>query len=180
MKQGTWSVLLGCHSPIHSTIVIIAWRKWYRKWPAPWQIVCIMVHDIGHWGKNHLDNYEEKKKHAELGARIASRLFGEKGYNLVIGHCTYDGRERSELFYPDKYAQVISPVWWFMTNTWVEPKLIRPGHTRRESALMFKNAMIKNMANGFSEQGHDIYLRQWAGEERVNGGKNANKPNGKR
>ncbi len=61
MKQGTVSVLFGCHSIIHSMIVIVAWVKWYGHWPEFWQIICILLHDIGHWGKQYLDNYEEKK-----------------------------------------------------------------------------------------------------------------------
>ena len=160
MKQGSWSILFGCHSIVHSMLVVIAWRKHYGQYPAWWQVVCILLHDIGHWGKDHLDNYEEKKSHANLGAMLAGKLFGERGYNLVFGHNEYEGQTRSELYYPDKYAQVIAPVWWLITNTWTEPKLIRKGHTRRQSAVMFKEAMTENMKNDFQEQGHHIYLRQ--------------------
>jgi len=102
LKQGTWSVLFGCHSLIHSLVVLRAWKKWYGKWPSWWEVVCIPLHDIGHWGKDYLDNYEEKSKHAELGAEVASRLFGEKGHNLIEGHNTHNSERRSKLFYPDK------------------------------------------------------------------------------
>lgn len=161
MKQGTWSVLFGCHSPVHSLVVLIAWRKWYGRWPSWWQVVCIFIHDIGHWGKQYLDDYELKKKHGVAGARLALFLFGEKGYHLCAGHNEYKGHPRSELYYPDKYSWVIAPKLWMMSNTWFEPKLIRKGHNRRESAQMFKDAMRENMKTDFKEQGHDIYLRQW-------------------
>jgi len=161
MKQGTISVLFGCHSVFHSMVVIVAWRKLYGRFPAWWEGVCILLHDIGHWGKDYLDDYEVKKTHAHLGARVAGALFGKKGYDLVFGHNAYNGGERSKLYEPDKYSWVIAPVWWLMSNQIFEPKLIRRGCGRRESAIMFKSAMAENMRNGFKEQGHDIYLRQW-------------------
>jgi hypothetical protein len=141
--------------------VIIAWRKLYRYFPNYWETICIFLHDVGHWGKDYLNNYEHKRHHAELGAKIAGRLFGKKGYGLVFGHNAYNGNRRSKLYQPDKYSWVIAPIWWMISNTFFEPKLIRKGCTRRESALMFKAAMAENMRDGFKEQGHDIYLKQW-------------------
>ena len=159
--QGTLSVLFGCHSIIHSLVVVIAWKKLYGRFPNWWQIICICLHDIGHWGKNYLNDYELKKKHAELGARIAGLLFGERGYKLVFGHNAYNGQERSKLYYPDKYSWIIAPTLWMLSNHIFEPKLIRKGCGRLESVRMFKEAMQENMTNGFKEQGHDIYLKQW-------------------
>ncbi len=167
MKQGTMSVLFGCHSPIHSLVVLVAWCRLYHKLPSWWQIVCISIHDIGHWGKNYLDNYEEKKQHGILGARIAKRLFGQKGYDLIAGHNPYNGSQRSQLHDPDKYSWVIAPVWWMITNTWFEKKLQRRGSSRRESALMFKEAMRDNWESGFKELGHEIYLKQWGHYNKV-------------
>ena len=161
MKQGTVSVLFGCHSIIHSMMVTIAWHKLHGHWPRFWQFVCILLHDIGHWGKNYLDNYDEKKAHALLGAAIAWQLFGDKGYDLVAGHNEYNGHPRSELYEPDKYSWVIAPLWWMMSNAVFERKLQRNGSTIRESAVMFKEAMRKNGETGYQEQGHDIYLKQW-------------------
>ncbi len=165
MRQGTWSVLLGCHSLVHSLVVMIAWRRHHGRWPIWWQVVCILLHDIGHWGKDYLDDYEQKKRHGELGARVAGWLFGKKGRKLVAGHNPYAGEPSSDLYFPDKLSWVIAPTWWMMSNTWFEPKLIRKGSTRRESAMMFKDAMRENMAGGFAERGHDIYLRQWGHSE---------------
>ena len=164
LRQGTVSVLFGCHSLVHSIVVMVAWKRLYGYVPNWWQSACILLHDIGHWGKDYLDDYEAKRGHAELGAKVAGCLFGEKGYRLISGHNAYMREERSLLFEADKYSWVIAPPWWMVSNTLFEPKLIRPGYTRKQSALMFKAAMAKNMTNGFQEQGHDIYLRQWAGE----------------
>lgn len=161
VSQGTMSVLFGCHSIVHCLIVIVAWKRWYGSWPNWWQTISILVHDIGHWGKDYLDNYEEKKRHAELGARVASFLFGQKGYNLVAGHNAYDGQGRSRLYSPDKYSWVIAPVWWMITNTFFEPRLVRKGCSRKMSVLLFKDAMRENMESGWGKQGHDIYMEQW-------------------
>ncbi len=160
MKQGTASVLVGCHSPVHSIVVVVAWRKLYGSWPSWWEMVCIFLHDIGHWGVNYLDDYEAKKQHGLLGARLARRLFGQRGYALIAGHNEYNGAPRSKLHDPDKYSWVIAPLWWLLSNEMFEPKLLRSGCTRKESALMFKEAMRENMATGFPEKGHEIYLRQ--------------------
>jgi len=135
--------------------------KLYRKLPNWWQLLCILIHDIGHWGKDYLDNYDEKKQHSELGAKIAKVLFGQKGYDLIDGHNMYNKDRRSQLHDPDKYSWIIAPIWWMVSNTIFEPKLIRKGCGRRESAVMFKEAMRENMKSGFQELGHDIYLRQW-------------------
>lgn len=165
MKQGTISVLVGCHSPVHSLVVYVAWCKIYRRPPNWWQTVCIFLHDIGHWGKQYLDNVEEKERHGELGAKVAGKLFGKKGFDLINGHNTYQGQAKSQLFDPDKYSWVIAPLWWMTSNTYFEPKLVRPGHSHRESARMFKEAMTENAKTGFQERGHDIYLKQWRGEQ---------------
>ncbi len=111
LKQGTVSVLFGCHSLFHSAVVFVAWCKLYHRPPNLWQVVCILLHDIGHWGKDYLDDYEQKKRHGELGARVACSLFGSKGFNLVAGHNPYAGSPRSLLYNPDKYSWVIAPVW---------------------------------------------------------------------
>lgn len=160
-SQGTRSVLFGCHSIVHSIIVIIAWKKVYWKLPNWREVICILLHDIGHWGYNYLDNYEEKKIHGRLGARIALRLFGRKGYTLIAGHNTYMGFRRSRLFLPDKYSWVIAPTIWLVSNQLFEPKLKRRGSTMWESARMFKKAMKSNMAEDFPKLGHEIYLEQW-------------------
>jgi hypothetical protein len=170
VKQGTISVMFGCHSPIHSLVVIIAWYKLYHRLPNWWQIICIFLHDIGHWGKDYLDNYEQKKQHAQLGAKIAKHLFGQKGYDLIIGHNPYEGTPKSKLFEPDKYSWVIAPTWWLISNTYFEPKLQRKGNTRRESAIMFKTAMKENMDTGFKELGHEIYLKQWGHYQKISEG----------
>ena len=161
MKQGTASVLFGCHSFIHSIVVYVAWYKLYHRLPNFWETGCIILHDIGHWGKDYLDDYELKKRHGELGAKVSKVFFRQKGYDLISGHNPYNGTPRSKLHDPDKYSWVIAPLWWMISNCIFEPKLQRKGNTKRESATMFKEAMRDNWKTGFKELGHEIYMKQW-------------------
>lgn len=165
MKQGTVSVLLGCHSAMHSLMVILAWRRVYKRFPNAWQVGCILFHDIGHWGKDYLDDYDQKKQHGLLGAKVARFLFGQRGYDLVIGHNLYNGAVKSALHDPDKYSWSLAPDWWLALNNVFEPKLIRPGCSKWESGRMFKRAMRENAQKGFPKLGHDIYLEQWRGQK---------------
>jgi hypothetical protein len=167
MKQGTVSVIVGCHSPIHSFYVLIAWVKLYHSLPNWWQFCCIWIHDIGHWGTMYLDNSKEKEEHPILGAKVARRLFGQKGYDFIIGHNNYQSNVKSQLYEPDKYSWVIAPLWWMASNTIFEPKLKRKGNTRWESAVMFKNAMTENAQTGYHKRGHDIYLEQWGNSQKA-------------
>jgi len=165
VKQGTISVLFGCHSPVHSVIVIVAWRKLYGKLPNYWETSCILLHDIGHWGTNYLDNIEEKKQHGVLGSRVAGKLFGQKGYDLCAGHNPYIGIPRSKLYEPDKYSWCIAPLSWIWLTTFFEPKLIWKGCTRWQSAVNFRQSMRKNQETGFKELAHDIYLKRCKEEQ---------------
>jgi hypothetical protein len=160
LKQGTVSVLVGCHSPVHSLLVLLSWHKLYHKWPNRWQLACIFIHDIGHWGKDYLDNPEDKAQHAILGAKVARKLFGEKGYLFVIDHKSYAEAARSSLYLPDKMSWTSAPIWWMLSNQIFEPKLLRDGKSRWKSATMFRDAMKDNANTGFAKRGHDIYLEQ--------------------
>lgn len=160
MKQGTISVLFGCHSVLHSICVARAWRKLYGRLPAPWEAVCILLHDVGHWGKDYLDDVEQKKQHWILGARIAGRLFGPKGYELVAGHCTYSGVPASPMLKADKYSYLVTPRWYLITNLVVEPKIRNNGMTRGEHVDNFLREVRDNIESERWGSTHDIYLKQ--------------------
>lgn len=119
MTEGTKSVLIGAHSAMHSFQVFRAWRRVYGKYPKLWQTVCIALHDIGYWGRNYLSEMSNDG-HAEVGARIARALFGERGWRLVAGHSTSSQRKfgisPSELELPDDVSWLISPIWWLRIN----------------------------------------------------------------
>jgi len=114
MTEGTRSIVHGCHSVIHSVLVLRSWKILYGSWPALWQVVCIFLHDIGHFGLNYLSKDDEKLQHWVLGARIGGWLFGVKGFDLIAGHTEKSGFPLSDLKKPDKFSWIIAPSWWLM------------------------------------------------------------------
>ena len=83
--NGTRSLLFGVHQFLwHPFTVWLAWKELYG--PPNWrEIVCILLHDVGYWGKKNMDD-NEGLKHPEVGAAVAGRLFGEEYRQLVLGH----------------------------------------------------------------------------------------------
>lgn len=160
MTQGTISVLIGCHSVVHSVLVTISWIKIYKKFPKFWQLVCIFLHDIGHWGLNYLDNFEEKKIHWRLGAQIAFKLFGWKGRDFVGGHCKYSyySFEESLLYRADKYSWYIAPKVWLWLNIFVEPKLRMGYKSRWKAVIKFKGQVKASIDNGEYKSTHQMYM----------------------
>ena len=56
MTRGTKSLLFGVHQfALHPLFVLLAWRKLYRSWPSPAQLVAIVIHDWGYWGSPDMD-----------------------------------------------------------------------------------------------------------------------------
>lgn len=159
ISQGTISVLCGCHSVIHSLLVIKAWRRLYGAYPAFWQLVCIFLHDIGHLGLNYLDDYEAKKTHWKLGARLAHILFGPKGFELVAGHCSHSGAPPSELYKADKYSWYLAPRWWLYSNALIEPKL-RMGYSRKEAVRRFQEQVRQSVESGAFRSTHSMFLQR--------------------
>jgi len=157
ISQGTVSVLVGCHSVMHSLLVMKAWKQVYGTWPEPWQVACILVHDIGHVGLNYLDDPEAKAQHWRLGADIAGALFGARGQRLVAGHCQDSGTRESRLYLADKVAWSLAPTWWLVWQCLVEPKL--HGDTPiLEHVRKFKRWTKANVASGKPVDTHHAYL----------------------
>ncbi len=162
--QGTVSVLFGCHSIIHSFLVIRSWKILYGSYPKFWEFVCILLHDIGHWGKDYLSDYEQKKKHWRLGANIAWWLFGTKGYLLCAKHCEYSTSYMLErepkfhcpLYKADKYSWYIAPTWWLWWTTTVEPKL-KCGLGKMEQIRRFQAQVKESIESGEYKSTHEMY-----------------------
>ena len=153
MTEGTRSYLAGCHHFFfHPLFVLIAWVKIYRSWPKGWELVCIFLHDIGHIGTNYLTYHSEKKKHWRLGAYIAYRMFGRKGFKMVAGHTGSSGFPRSKLYLPDKHSWLEAWKWWLESNRIFEPQL------RCVSVATFQEMIQKNIDGGCKRGNHDIYL----------------------
>lgn len=125
MTEGTKSILLGCHSILHSFWIWVAWRKIYGKYPNWWQTLCILLHDVGYAGKNYLTE-KNNDGHELAGAKIALRLLAPidiviaaKAYLTIIGHRS-NNHIRSKLEMPDDYSWIIAPMWWLRWNHRIE------------------------------------------------------------
>ncbi len=159
MKQGTVSVLFGCHSPVHSFYVWRAWRKLYGVHPCFWETVCIAIHDTGHWGTNYLDNLQEKKVHWKLGAKLAGKLFGDKGFKLCAGHCEYSGFPQSKMYKADKLSQYKQSRLWSYWYQVFEPK-ISMGYSKKEAYERFMAQVSKSIESGEFRSSHEMYLER--------------------
>lgn len=157
ISQGTISVVCGCHSLMHSLLVVKAWRQIYDEWPELWELVCILLHDVGHVGYNYLDDPEAKAQHWRLGADIARKLFGLGGYRLVAGHCKASGVPQSRLYLADKVSWSLAPTWWLVWQCLVEPKL--QGKTPiLEHVRRFREWAAVNAARTEPRETHEGYL----------------------
>lgn len=158
MKQGTVSILVGIHSPMHWYYVAKAWRRLYGRWPEPWEALCIALHDIGHVGKNYLDNPDEKAGHWRLGAEVAGVLLGWRGFSLCAGHASTSGYPRSLLYRADKVSWSLNPDWLLRWQAFIEPKC-RSGVGIEEHIRRFRSLVAANAEREEPVDTHDLYLK---------------------
>lgn len=158
VSQGTRSWLFGCHSPTHSILTTIAWRRLYGTWPEPWELACIFLHDIGHVGTNFWDNVEEKNEHWQLGAEIAGYFFGNKGYKLCAGHDPHSGIEQSLLHRADKYSRLLEPTWLLVLERITDPELRRTQDGWISGIKETRKLVQESLDRGEFTPTHDIFL----------------------
>jgi hypothetical protein len=113
MLQGARSLLVGYHSLLtHTIFVTLSWKKIYKGYPNSREFICILLHDIGYIFQENVIRSKEDK-HPELGAKICGYLFGDKYYQLCIGHsrdyASNIGIELTKLGYADKYCVLLMP-----------------------------------------------------------------------
>ena len=117
MTLGSKTLLFGVHQVfIHSVLVTWAWVKLYGSVPTWREMLCIMIHDIGYWGRPSL-KCADGDKHPELGAKIAGKLLGPEWSDFILGHSTFyckrNGLEPSKLMAADKFWHCLVPLWFY-------------------------------------------------------------------
>lgn len=117
VKLGTKTLLFGVHQVvIHPLFVTIAWIKIYRSVPSWRELLCIIIHDWGYWGKSNLKD-ADGDRHPEYGAALAGKLFGPEWRDFILGHSSFymcrHNVARSKLFAPDKYWHCMIPLWLY-------------------------------------------------------------------
>jgi hypothetical protein len=125
MTEGTKSVLLGAHQFIlHPILVLIQFMRFHKRFPQWWELVGIFLHDMGYCGLNYLSNKKSKPLHVYRSAALAKKLLsklgrGDEVFEFIMGHLgTYP--VRSDLYWPDKLSQLITPKSWLYWEKWVE------------------------------------------------------------
>jgi hypothetical protein len=126
MKVGTRSLLFGVHQFIlHPLVVFRAWIELYGI-PSRKELICIVIHDWGYWGKPNMDGVEGEK-HPEFAAKIAGKLFGKEYYNLCLYHSRHYARkagiEPSKLCWADKLCIKYNPWWFYIPLSWLTGEL---------------------------------------------------------
>jgi len=124
------------------------------------ELICIFLHDVGHVGLQYLDDYDQKREHWRLGARLAGKLFGQQAYDLTAGHCTHSGQSKSKLYYADKMSWHLAPRWWLLLNTVFEPKLKVGSANGRDAVDWFKRQVADSVTNGHFKSTHSFYLER--------------------
>lgn len=117
MKIGTKTLLFGNHQVIlHPILVLIAWIKLYKRLPNWKELLCIIMHDWGYWGKPNLDS-KEGEGHPRWAAELVHDLFREHYYwELCMFHSRFQAKryynsKPSKLCLADKYGVALIPVW---------------------------------------------------------------------
>lgn len=139
MTEGTKSYLIGCHQFFfHPVWVLLAWRLEYKSWPKWWELLCILLHDIGVCGRQYLSDDTAKFGHWIAGASLIWKILNRidrllpvrkrdfnvtalKGFRFCAGHCPEESDfPESKLFRADKRSWLVAPMWWLWSNYWIE------------------------------------------------------------
>ncbi len=181
MTEGTKSYIIGCHQfLLHPIWCLLAWRLEYKEFPKWWELICILLHDIGICGRQYLSDDAAKKGHWERGTRLAGRVvsmmkkepiywIGNEGEDpwkvplwkraieMCSGHCPEESRyPESKLSRADKRSRLVAPMWWTWWEYWVEFSGVRkPGHVRQ-----WRRAVAENLKRERPLGNHELYMRE--------------------
>jgi hypothetical protein len=162
-KRGTLSILVGVHNLVwHPFTVWRAWRYLYKRSPSVYELIAIICHDLGYWGKPDMDG-KEGQTHPEGGANIAmhlaywvARLRGVsyegailnalRIYKLSLFHSTYYAQSKnahvSALYLPDKVCVLFDPPWFYKLRARLSGELaeyVENANKKREGGSGFNS-----------------------------------------
>ncbi len=127
MKTGTKSILFGTHQfLIHPVAVLRAWVHLYGS-PTWKEVICIIIHDWGYWGKAKMDD-DEGERHPEFAAYLAWDWFHDMNlWALCQYHSRHYARRRnaepSRLCWADKLSIQYDPWWFQLPRAWASGEL---------------------------------------------------------
>jgi hypothetical protein len=114
-------------------VVLLAWLKLYRKMPTVFELIAIVLHDVGYWGCDDMDG-ECGILHPVRGAHLTTRvarglLFLLRPLGIKRPHlwelnqfCMFHssalaadmGAKPSRLCAPDKLSILFEPRWFYL------------------------------------------------------------------
>lgn len=160
MTEGTKSYLIGCHQFLfHPLWMLMAWRLEYKSWPKWWEVICILLHDVGICGRQYLSDDKAKIGHWQKGAKIANRMLavrfnlGGAPWCMIAGHCPKESDyPESKLSRADKRSWLVAPMWWLWWNYWVEGFEVTP-------PPKWRKMVAENLKREKPMGGHELYLK---------------------
>lgn len=147
MKTGTKNLLFGVHQfAWHPFTVLLAWIKLFRKWPSFPELIAILIHDWGYWGKANMDD-EEGERHPEFAARLMGKLFGLEYHDLCLYHSRHYarnvGHEPSKLCWADKASILYDPWWLYLPRARLSGELAEYRRVASETGFISIRATDK-------------------------------------
>lgn len=126
MTTGTKSLLFGVHQVLwHPITVLLAWIHLYGL-PNWKELVCIIIHDWGYWGKAKMDD-AEGETHPRWAAHKAMKWFGVEYFVLCLYHSRHyakrHNKEPSRLCWADKLSFLYDPWWFYLPRAWLSGEL---------------------------------------------------------
>lgn len=159
MRIGTRTLLFGAHHIVlHPILVLVAWVRLYKGLPSWREIVCIVIHDWGYWGKADLDG--EQGEFHPLWAAGRVRGWGKYYYDFVAYHSRFMAGKHAEqisrLCLPDKVGVALYPVWLWallahLSGEWQEYRALKK----------YNDGLDRQSARGFFK-GYQRLAKLWA------------------
>jgi hypothetical protein len=179
MKRGTKSVLFGVHQFIwHPVTVYLGWLYLYRKLPSFWESIAIIVHDIGYWECENMDD-EKGEQHPRVGAKLIRKLalFCGKDWRtaaryewLVTFHSRYLAAQYqvspSALCWADKTSLKFDPAWFYLLRAWLSGELAEyranaAGHIPADASAWQWFYWIRAKCVGYAKEHTPAEARKW-------------------
>ena len=191
MNLGTKSVLFGAHCFfIHPWFAALGWWRLYGfPWdPRLW--LMFFVHDLGYWGKAHMDD-EEGERHPEWGARVMARFCDtDVGQHITFGHwyrmslyhsrflAKRHGVQPSKFCAADKLAICFEPWWLYLPRVMLtgeileymaDSKYVEEGRVLDKGARLWHASMVKFLRDEWIPQNQSGGPDTLTSAERVSG-----------
>jgi len=160
MKVGTKSVLFGVHNFIwHPVTVLFAWTELYG-FPNWKELVCIIVHDLGYYGKPNMDG-AEGEMHPKLGAEIAGLILDDKHSFTYYNMCLYHSRtcakkygvSPSRLCWADKLCIKYDPWLFYLLRALLSGEVIEYRNDAINAGLLPNTATYREWFSWARERG---------------------------